>query len=151
MSGWLRADRIQGSVYPGFNKGQQAFLWLRFPAADSAQAWLRGTLSELTSAGAVLAFRALLAQRATRPELADLRSTWVNVAFSRAGLDLLAPTPPGTFPEAFEQGMASRAGVLGDTPATWRFGGTPDTEAHALVMIGADTEAESRARARCPP
>jgi hypothetical protein len=24
MSGWLRADRIQGSVYPGFNKGQQA-------------------------------------------------------------------------------------------------------------------------------
>ena len=36
MSGWLRADRIQGSVYPGFNKGQQAFLWLRFPAADSA-------------------------------------------------------------------------------------------------------------------
>jgi hypothetical protein len=95
MSGWLRADRIQGSVYPGFNKDQQAFLWLRFPAADSAQARLRGTLSELTSAGALLAFRALLAQRATRPELADLRSTWVNVAFSRAGLDLLGSPPTG--------------------------------------------------------
>lgn len=47
MSGWLRADRIQGSVYPGFNKGQQAFLWLRFPAADSAQAWLRGMIEIL--------------------------------------------------------------------------------------------------------
>ena len=142
MSGWLRADRIQGSVYPGFNKDQQAFLWLRFPAADSARAWLRETLTEVTSANAVLTFRALLAQRETRPDLADLRSTWVNVAFSRAGLDLLAPMPPGTFPEAFEQGMAARAGVLGDTPVTWRFGGTPDTEAHALVMIGADTEAD---------
>ena len=142
MSGWLRADRIQGSVYPGFNKDEQAFLWLRFPAADSARAWLGETVSELTSAGAVVTFRALRAQREMRPELADLRSTWVNVAFSRAGLDLLAPTPLGTFPEPFEQGMAARAGVLGDTPVTWRFGGTPDTDAHALVIIGADTAAD---------
>jgi Dyp-type peroxidase family len=141
MSG-LRTDRIQGSVYPGFNKDEQAFLWLRFPAADSARAWLGETVSELTSAEAVVAFRALRAQREMRPDLADLRSTWVNVAFSRAGLELLAPTPPGTFPEPFEQGMAARAGVLGDTPATWRFGGTADTEAHALVTIGADTEAD---------
>ena len=142
MSGQLRVDRIQGSVYPGFNKDEQAFLWLRFPAADSARTWLKETVSELTSAGAVIAFRALRAQRDRRPELADLRSTWVNVAFSRPGLDLLAPTPPGTFPEPFEQGMAARAGVLGDAPATWRFGGTADTEAHALVVIGADTEAD---------
>ena len=142
MSGWLRVDRIQGSVYPGFNKDEQAFLWLRFPAADSARAWLKETVSELTSAGEVVTFRALRAQREMRPELADLRSTWVNVAFSRAGLDLLAPTPLGPFPEPFEQGMAARAGVLGDTPATWRFGGTADTEAHALVIIGADTEVD---------
>jgi Dyp-type peroxidase family len=142
MSGWLRVDRIQGSVYPGFNKDEQAFLWLRFPAADSARAWLKETVSELTSARDVANFRALRAQRKTRPELADLRSTWVNVAFSRAGLELLAPTPLGTFPEPFEQGMAARAGVLDDLPATWRFGGTPETEAHALVIIGADTEAD---------
>lgn len=148
MSGRLRADRIQGSVYPGFNKDEQAFLWLRFPAADSARAWLKETVSELTSAGAVVTFRALRAQREMQPDLADLRSTWVNVAFSRAGLELLAPTPLGTFPEPFEQGMAARAGVLGDAPATWRFGGTLDTEAHALVIIGADTAADlSRALA----
>jgi Dyp-type peroxidase family len=142
MSGWLRADRIQGSVYPGFNKDEQAFLWLRFPAADSARAWFKQTVPELTSAGAVLAFRALRAQREMPPDLADLRSTWVNVAFSRAGLDLLAPTPPGSFPAAFEQGMAARAGILGDRPVTWRFGGSLETEAHALVIIGADTEAD---------
>ncbi len=142
MSGWLRVDRIQGSVYPGFNKDEQAFLWLRFPAADSARAWLKETVSEVTSAADVVTFRALRAQREIRPELADLRSTWVNVAFSRAGLDLLSPTPLGTFPEPFEQGMAARAGVLGDLPATWHFGGTPETEAHAFVIIGADTEAD---------
>ena len=142
MSGWLRADRIQGSVSPGFAKDEQAFLWLRFPSASSARAWLKETVPQLTSAGEVLAFRALRAKLLAQSGPVDLRSTWVNVAFSRAGLDLLVPAPAGTFPEPFEQGMAARAVLLGDTPATWRFGGTPDTEAHALVIIGADTEAD---------
>ena len=142
MSGWLRADRIQGSVSPGFAKDEQAFLWLRFPSADSARAWLKETVPQLTSAGEVLAFRALRAQLLAQSGSVDIRSTWVNVAFSRAGLDLLVPAPAGTFPEPFEQGMAARAALLGDTPSAWRFGGTPDTEAHALVIIAADTEAD---------
>jgi Dyp-type peroxidase family len=142
MSEGLRVDRIQGSVTPGFSKDEQAFLWLRFPSRDSARAWLKETVPQLTSAAEVLAFRALRAKRLAQSGSVDLRSTWVNVAFSRAGLDFLAPTPPGTFPKPFEEGMAARAGRLGDTPATWRFGGNPDTEAHALVIIGADTEAD---------
>jgi Dyp-type peroxidase family len=142
MSGWLRADRIQGSVSPGFAKDEQAFLWLRFRSADSARAWLKETVPQLTSAGQVLAFRARRAKLLAQSGPVDPRSTWVNVAFSRAGLDLLAPAPAGTFPEPFEQGMASRAALLGDTPSTWRFGGTTDTEAHALVIIAADTEAD---------
>ena len=135
----LRVDRIQGNVFPGFNKDQQAFLGLRFPAPDSARAWLQETVPELTSARDVIAFRALRAQRATEPGLGVPRSTWVNLALSRAGLRLLASSEPGTFPEAFEQGMAARAAGLGDAPESWRFGGTPETEAHALVIIGADT------------
>ena len=142
MSGWLRADRIQGSVSPGFAKDEQAFLWLRFPSADSARAWLKETVPQLTSAREVLAFRALRAQLLAQSGSVDIRSTWVNVAFSRAGLDLLVPAPAGTFPEPFEQGMAARAALLGDTPSAWRFGGTPDTEAHALVILAADTEAD---------
>src|SRR5262245_48284334 len=113
MNGWLRADRIQGSVSPGFGKDEQAFLWLRFPSPDSARAWLRETVPQLTSAEEVLALRALRAKLLSQSGTVDLRSTWVNVAFSRTGLDLLAPTPPGTFPEPFEQGMAARAGMLG--------------------------------------
>jgi Dyp-type peroxidase family len=139
MGAGLRADRIQGNVFPGFNKDQQAFLGLRFPAAESARAWLQETVSELTSAREVIAFRALRAQRAREPGLGIPRSTWVNLAFSRAGLRLLESSEAGTFPEAFEQGMAGRAARLGDTPDSWRFGGTPETEAHALVIIGADT------------
>jgi Dyp-type peroxidase family len=139
MGEGLRVDRIQGNLFPGFNKSQQAFLGLRFPAAESALAWLHETVPELTSAQEVIAFRALRAERASQPGLSEPRATWVNVAFSRAGLDLLRPNEPGTFPEAFEQGMARRAAVLGDTPATWRFGGTPETEPHALVVIAADT------------
>jgi Dyp-type peroxidase family len=142
MSGSLRADRIQGSVAPGFGKDEQAFLWLRFPSADSARAWLKETVPQLTSAAEVLVFRALRAKLLAQSGVVGLRSTWVNVAFSRAGLDLLRPAVAGAFPEAFEQGLAARATLLGDTPAAWRFGGTPDTEAHALVIIGADTEAD---------
>lgn len=141
MSQGLRVDRIQGSVYPGFNTDEQVFLWLRFPSAGSARAWLGETVSELTSAAEVLRVRALRAQH-TQSGLGEVRPTWVNVAFSKAGLDLLAPTPGGTFPVAFQQGMAARAAELGDTPAAWRFGGTPETEAHALVVIGANTEAD---------
>ena len=119
----LRADRIQASIYPGFSKDEQAFLWLRFPGTASARGWLTETLPEVT--------RALDA-------LAGRRGTWVNVAFSKAGLDLLTETNPDTFPDAFAQGMAKRAALIGDTPATWRFAGTPETEAHALVIVGAD-------------
>jgi Dyp-type peroxidase family len=144
MSAGLRVDRIQGNVHPGFNKDGQAFLWLRFPSSDAARAWLRETVSDITSAGEVIAFRARR-ERRLRPEVGQLRSTWVNVAFSKAGLDLLRPSPAGTFPEAFERGMARRAGLTGDSPDTWRFGGTPDTEAHALVVIGTDTESDLQA------
>ena len=125
MSGWLRADRIQGSVSPGFAKDEQAFLWLRFPSASSARAWLKETVPQLTSAGEVLAFRALRAKLLAQSGLVDLRSTWVNVAFSRAGLDLLVPAPAGTFPEPFEQGMAVASG------AAWRYAGHLALRRHA--------------------
>jgi Dyp-type peroxidase family len=141
MSG-LRIDRIQGNLYPGFNKDEQAFLWLRFPTADSARAWLGETIPELTSARDVIAFRRLLDEHEQRPDLPEPRSPWLNVAFSRAGLDLLVESRPGTYPEAFEQGMAMRANFLNDRPGSWRFGGTPETEAHVLVTLGADTEAD---------
>jgi Dyp-type peroxidase family len=140
MSRWLRADRIQGNVYPGFNKDEQAFLWIRFPTPEAARAWLKETGPELTSALEVSAFRELLAHPEVEPQP---RSTWVNVAFSKQGLDcLLAPASSGAFPEPFEKGMAARAADLGDDPATWRFGNTPETEAHALLVIGADVEAD---------
>jgi len=139
MSAAVRIDRIQGNLHPGFNKDQQAFLGLRFPSPDRARAWLRDTVGELTSARDVLAFRARRAGK-TPAELAELRSTWINVAFSRAGLDFLMPGASAAFPEAFVQGMAHRAEMLADTPESWRFGGTGDTEAHVLMVIGADTE-----------
>lgn len=138
----LRVSRIQGSVYPGFNKDQQAFLWLRFPGPDAARAWLRETVPDITSAQEVLAFRLLRREVAKRPGFGPPRSIWLSVAFSRAGIDLLTATAPGTFPEAFEQGMAERASRLGDIPASWRFGATIETEAHALVTLGADTESD---------
>lgn len=119
----LRVDRIQASIYPGFDKDEHAFLWLRFPGSESARAWLAETVPELTSAAHALA---------------DGRGMWTNVAFAKAGLDLLTQSPPASFPEAFEQGMARRAEVLRDTPLKWRFGGTPETEAHALLILGDD-------------
>lgn len=118
----VNLDDVQGNVAPGFATRRQAFLLLRFGEPANAREWL-----------------AELARSVAPARLAAAKEgSLVNVALSWAGLERLdAPGLEG-FPEEFRQGMAARADVLGDRDvALWEAGGTPDTEAHALVIVGA--------------
>lgn len=115
-------DDVQGNVTPGFATRRQAFVLLRFGAPAAARRWL----AELAPGVA--------AARQTGVKEGAL----VNVAFSAAGLEQLGAPGLARFPEEFRQGMAARAGLLGDREVErWEAGGTPDTEAHALVIVGA--------------
>lgn len=79
----------------------------------------------------------------------DMR--WVSLAFTFQGLRKLGvdETSLATFPEAFRQGMAARAAMLGDTginhPDNWEDNITSE-DLHAVIILFASDEAE---RDRC--
>src|SRR3954449_108399 len=80
-----------------------------------------------------------------------LDSRWVTVAFTWNGLRALGvdDSSLATFPEEFRQGMAARAGVLGDTganhPDHW-VGGLAGPDLHAIIILFARDVPE---RERC--
>ena len=93
--------------------------------------------------------------RSTRPRrrrgsLAE-DARWVTVAFTWNGLRALGVDDRSlaTFPDAFKQGMAARATILGDTganhPDHW-VGGVASPDLHAIVILFARDAAE---RERC--
>jgi Dyp-type peroxidase family len=115
-------DNIQGNVTPGFATRRQAFVLLRFGGPTQARHWL-----------------AEVSRGVAPARLAGAKEgSLVNVALSWAGLERLGAPGLEHFPEEFREGMAARAGLLGDREVErWEAGGTPDTEAHALVIVGA--------------
>jgi len=135
----LRLDRIQGNIVPGFGASYQAFLWLAFPSTSSGRGWLAEMAAEVASAARVMTVKQ---RRQWSGYAADAPggppTTWVNVAFSRAGLERLGARGVGKFSAAFREGMAARATVLGDPdPKGWLVGGLDSPEAHALLIIAA--------------
>jgi Dyp-type peroxidase family len=131
---------VQGNVAPGFRKGYQALLLVRFPDRAAPHDWLTELNPRVTSAREVLDFvreRRLARERRPGSEL-DLRATWVNVGLSASGLARLG-ADVSAFPDEFREGMFARAGLLGDgNPASWALGGSASTEAHAIVIAAAD-------------
>ena len=77
----------------------------------------------------------------------DREQRWVSVAFTWQGLRALGVDEPSlaTFPEEFRQGMAARAGVLGDmgrnSPGNW-IGGLASPALHAIAILFARNGAE---------
>lgn len=122
----LDLDRIQGFVVRGYRLPFAGFMFLRIDDAGRAAAWISEMANDVLTA----------APWSTKPD------GGVNIAFSYSGLTALG-LPSATlasFPEDFREGMAARAGLLGDegdsAPASWEAPlGTPDV--HALVMISA--------------
>jgi Dyp-type peroxidase family len=86
---------------------------------------------------------------------ADVRATmdtsdrWVTLAFTWQGLRALgvAEGPLATFPDAFREGMAARANILGDTgaaaPEHW-LGGLAGDDLHAIAILFARNDEQYR-------
>jgi Dyp-type peroxidase family len=113
------------------------YVFLSFADAASGRAWLREILPIVRSAASVGTTEA------------DRR--WVTVAFTWNGLRALGVDEDslGSFPDAFRQGMAARAEVLGDTgessPEHW-IDGTAGADLHAIAILFARDGSE---RERC--
>jgi Dyp-type peroxidase family len=116
--------------------GRYAFLSFRTGAGG--RAWLSKIADRVHSAAAM---------RAT----VDQDKRWITVAFTWNGLRALGldEASLATFPEEFQQGMAARAEVLGDTganhPDNW-VGGLAGPDLHAIAILFARDAAE---RDRC--
>jgi Dyp-type peroxidase family len=126
----LDLDRIQGFVVRGYRLPLARYIFLRIDDAAAAGRWLAEITAEVLTA----------APWTEKP------ASGLNLAISYAGLVALGlPSQTlASFPEEFREGMAARAGLLGDehlsAPAHWEGSlGTPDI--HVLVMIAAAHDA----------
>jgi Dyp-type peroxidase family len=112
--------------------------FLSFDDAEAGRTWLKAILPTVRSA------------REVRDTI-DSERRWVTVAFTWNGLRALGVDDESlaTFPEAFREGMAARANILGDTghnaPEHW-VDGTASPDLHANAIQFARDEAEE---ARC--
>ena len=110
--------------------------FLSFDTPEAGRAWLTEMLVTVQSA-----------KDAT--DTVDASRRWVTLAFTWQGLRALGVPEAAlaTFPDAFREGMAARAGILGDTgsaaPEHW-VGGLAGDELHAIAILFARDDAEYR-------
>jgi Dyp-type peroxidase family len=157
----LELTQIQGNILEGFNKPFQTLLFLRVPHERVAEfrEWLRLQVPYVATAAQVHTFKRLYKATGERNlGRSRVSVTWLNLAFSHAGLVKLAGDIPGLLDtdftdEAFVSGMASRAErILGDpsdenaeaNPRNWRVGG-PDTGTDVVLIIASDRREETLA------
>src|SRR6202047_4345775 len=104
--------------------GRYEFLSFDDPAGG--RAWLSELIDRVDSA-------------ATAQASMDSTKRWITLAFTWSGLRALGLPEESlaTFPEAFRQGMAARADILGDTganhPDNW-VGGLAAGDLHAIAI-----------------
>ena len=167
----LDLDDIQGNVTPGFRSDFQDLLFVRFPNAAVGRQWLRALYSEVTSAKELVTFaqvRSLVRHpptitspaygtippRTAREVIRTVRTTWINVALTAAGLETILGSA-AIFPRPFVDGMSERGGTTGDHAAeirNWRVRDRPGDGdatgarvAHAVLILGADVAADLNA------
>ena len=142
-------DDIQGNIIPGFNKDHQHFLFLRIRKPKYAKDFLREILPRISTMEEVMAFRRLYRSRRflLGRHNTYLCSTWVNIAFSRQAIELLASKADAEAfgDRSFQLGLARRSSYLGDptspshhgSPRKWKVGG-PRNEADILLILASD-------------
>src|SRR4051812_36306023 len=112
------------------------YLFVSFRDAAAGRAWLKGLLPTVRSAAAV--------------GTSEADRSWVTIALTWAGMRALGlgEEALASFPDAFRQGMAAWAAVLGDTgrnaPEHW-VDGTNRPDLHAIAILFA-RDADERGR-----
>jgi Dyp-type peroxidase family len=148
----LAIDEIQGNIFPGFSKDFQTLLFLRIDHPVAFARWLEELIPSVATMADVLLFaeqfKALRWRQ--RGESHMVKATWLNIAFSFAGLKKLESREMALddfTDEAFRAGLLKRSqdGHLGDPvntgragdPVTWVIGG-PDNEADVMLILAGD-------------
>lgn len=110
--------------------------FLTFDSPTGGRAWLSALLDKVQSAADARASM-------------DTSDRWVTLAFTWQGLRALGVSEDSlaTFPDAFREGMAARAGILGDTgsaaPEHW-LGGLAGDDLHAIAILFSRTDEQCR-------
>ncbi len=141
----VNLSNIQGNVLAGFNKDHQRLLFFRIGDGARARQWLASIVDETATSGEVLAFNELFRRARSRRggEGATPQATWLNVALTHPGLAALGVGAGelALFPEAFRDGMAARAPLIGDVedsaPARW-VGPFAAPGVHGLLLLAGD-------------
>jgi Dyp-type peroxidase family len=150
----LEVDEIQGNVIPGFNKDYQAFVFLEITDLPRARDWLASMVDNIATMREVLEYsrRFKAVRSATGREMEEV-ATWLNVAFSHAGLRKFTPEAD-SFPEsgAFRIGLTDERSSLLEDPSDpaseghvsrWVVGGT-HSPVDVLVIGASDSPDELR-------
>jgi Dyp-type peroxidase family len=110
--------------------------FLSFDTPAGGRAWLSALIDKVESA-------------ADAPVTMDSTRRWVTLAFTWQGLQALGVPEDSlaTFPDAFREGMAARAAILGDTgashPDNW-VGGLASDQLHAIAILFARDDEQCR-------
>ena len=139
---------MQGNVLAGFNKDHQRLLFFRIGEGERARTWLATIVDETATCEEVLAFNELFRRARSRRggEAATPRATWLNVALTHPGFAAfgVGGAELALFPDAFRDGMAARAELLGDVdesaPSRW-VGPFASSDVHGLLLLAADEPA----------
>ncbi|WP_405610538.1 Dyp-type peroxidase [Streptomyces sp. NBC_01508] len=152
-----RSREIQGDIIAGAKKDHVQLLLLKFEDKDLARTWLRRLRPRIATTRQVAAFNAEFSKARKQSGGDDpkaLNAVWRVVSFTYPGLRLLAgcdpfpSIPPGSTQEAFKQGPAARAAMLGDigecAPEHWLFGNGTGQPVHAVLTVAADRPQDLR-------
>lgn len=154
----LRTSReIQGDIIAGAKKDHVQLLLLKFENDAQARIWLRRLRPRIATTRQVAAFNAEFSKARKQSGGDDpkaLNAVWRIVSFTYPGLRLLAgrdpfpSVPTGSTQEAYKQGPAARAAMLGDTgqcaPEHWLFGNGTGQPVHAVLTVAADRPQDLR-------
>ena len=133
----LELDDIQHFLLARTPALAARYEFLTFDDGPAGRAWLTGLIDKVGTGRSV---------GSTAPD-----ARWITIAFTSSGLRMLGVSDAAleTFPEAFCQGMAARASILGmggsSEPGQWR-GELANPALHAIVILFARDVAE---RDRC--
>lgn len=128
----LQLDDIQHILLTRTPAITGRYEFLTFDTAAGGRAWLWELLDKVQSAADVAA-------------TLDTSDRWVTLAFTWTGLRALGVPQEAltSFPDAFREGMVSRADILGDTgdnaPEHW-VGGLAGADLHAIAILFSRTE-----------
>ena len=142
---------IQGGVI-GFNKDHLRLVHLNLADPDSGKQFVSELLPAVANGFEVLTFNAIFGEIAKRGGDPDqtIQARWINVLFTKSGLEILGAQGMESMPEEFLATMGQRSALLGDVetsaPDKWVAPFTGGAEPHVIVMIGADTAEDAEER-----